>query len=143
MISVEVSTTIDRPVDQVFRFVEDETNLPKWDPDLLKATRTSEGPTREGSTFHLDIKPFMGATEGEGRVLSHTPNERIEIQFDFGKMKPHVFHLFRAEGDSTHFTRRIEMAPEGFMKIMQPMMRRMMRKRNVDYLETLKELLES
>jgi Polyketide cyclase / dehydrase and lipid transport len=68
LIRVEVSTTIDRPVEQVFRFVEDEANIPKWDSDLLKATKTSDGPIGAGTTFHLDIKPFMGATEGDGRV---------------------------------------------------------------------------
>jgi uncharacterized protein YndB with AHSA1/START domain len=143
MIQVEVSTTIDRPVDQVFRFVEDEANIPKWDSDLVKATKTSEGPIGAGTTFHLDIKPFMGATEGDGSVLSHVPNEKIELQFDFGKMKPHVHHLFKGEGGRTVFTRRVEVDPQGFLKVMRPMMKGMIRKRNVEYLATLKNLIES
>lgn len=143
MISVEVTTRIECPVDQVFRFVEDEANIPKWDSDLIKASKTSEGPIRAGTTFHLDIKPFMGASEGNGEVLSHKPNEEIELQFDFGKMKPHVYHQFAAEGGSTRFTRRVEIDPPGVMKMMQPLMRRMIHKRNVAYLATLKDLIES
>jgi uncharacterized protein YndB with AHSA1/START domain len=77
LIKVEVSTTIDRPVEEVFRFVEDETNIPKWDNDLLKATKTSDGPIGPGTTFHLDIKPFMGATEGDGH-RGVVPTERTD-----------------------------------------------------------------
>src|SRR5262245_62822038 len=94
MINVEVSTTILRPVEHVFAFVQDENNIPKWDPDLLKATKTSAGPTGKGTTFHLDIKPFMGETQGSGEVIGYEPNRRIELQFVMGKLKPHVFHLF-------------------------------------------------
>ncbi len=143
MVSVEVSTSIDRPVGEVFRFVENEDNIPKWDDDLIKATKTSEGPIRQGSTLHLDIKPFMGATEGDGRVLAHQPNEIIELQFDFGKLKPHVFHLFETQGHSTRFTRRVEIEPPGIMKLMQPMIKAQIRKRNVAYLAKLKSLIES
>lgn len=142
MVQVEVAT-IERPVGEVFRFVEDEANIPKWDADLLKATKTSDGPIGVGTTFHLDIKPFMGASEGDGKVLSYRPNELIELQFDFGKMKPHVYHLFAEQGGSTRFTRRVEVEPSGALKIMQPMMKRMIHKRNVEYLATLKRLIES
>lgn len=142
VVNVEVSTTIDRPVDEVFQFVEDEANIPKWDDDLLTVTKTSDGPIGVGSTFHLDIKPFMGSSEGNGRVLNHRPNEVIELQFDFGKMKPHVFHMFEGQGSSTRFTRRVEIDPPGLMKLMQPMMKGMIRKRNVAYLQKLKQLLE-
>jgi uncharacterized protein YndB with AHSA1/START domain len=90
VVHVEVSTVIDRPVADVFRYVEDEANIPKWDSDLIAARRTSDGPMGAGTTFHLDIKPFMGATEGDGRVLSYRPNELIELQFDFGRFKPRV-----------------------------------------------------
>lgn len=143
MVLVEVSTSIDRPVEQVFRFVEDETNIPKWDSDLIKATKTSEGPIDVGTTFHLDIKPFMGVTEGDGRVLSYRPNELIELLFDLKKMQSRVSHTFRADGDSTQFTRRVEVEPRGFLKIMQPMMKGTIRKRNVEFLATLKRLVET
>lgn len=143
MVRVEVSTTIDRPTERVFAFVEDAANIPKWDSDLIKATKTSDGPTGVGTTFHLDINPFMGVTEGDGRVLSYRRNELIELLFDLRKMQSRVSHIFRADGDSTQFTRRVEVQPRGFLKIIQPMMKGMIRKRNVEFLATLKRLVES
>jgi uncharacterized protein YndB with AHSA1/START domain len=145
MVSVEVSTEIDRSVHDVFLYVENEGNMPRWDADLITATKTSEGPTAVGTTIHLDIKPFMGATEGSGRVIGYEPDEKVELQFDMGRMKPHVWHLFEPSpsGTGTRFTRRVEIDPAGLMKLMAPMMRSMIRKRNVQYLSKLKELLES
>jgi hypothetical protein len=59
------------------------------------------------------------------------------------KMQSRDFHVFRAEGDSTQFTRRVEVEPRGFPKVMQPMMNGTIRKRNVKFLETLKRLVEA
>jgi uncharacterized protein YndB with AHSA1/START domain len=122
--------------------VKDENNIPKWDPDLLKATKTSEGPVGKGTTYRLDIKPFMGETQGAGEVVAYEPDQRIELQFSMGKMKPHVFHLFEPAGNGTKFTRRIEMQISGFMRLMEPLMGPMLRKKNAGYLATLKKLIE-
>jgi uncharacterized protein YndB with AHSA1/START domain len=143
VIDVSVSTTINRPVEDVFRFVEDGNNMPRWDPDLIKATKTSEGPMAVGTTFHLDIKPFMGETEGTGSVIAYEPNKLIELEWDMGKLKPHVHHIFTYDGASTTFTRRIQMDPSGVLRLIQPIMRLMIRKRNVQHLATLKRLIET
>ncbi|MCA1701771.1 MAG: SRPBCC family protein [Actinobacteria bacterium] len=140
VILVEVSTRIDRPVDEVFRYVEDETNISKWDSDLVSATKSSDGPTDVGTTFHLDVKPFMGVTEGDGRVVAYRKDELIELLFDLKKMESHVSHIFKPEADSTTFTRRVEVVPRGFLKVMQPMMKGMIRKRNSEFLAALKKV---
>lgn len=143
MIEVEVSTEIHRPVHEVFEYVKDENNIPKWDDDLIKATKTSQGDTQVGSTFHLDIKPFMGVTSGEGKVVSYEPDRLIEMDWDLVKMKSRVAHIFEMREASTRFSRRVQVTPGGFMKVMQPMMKSMIRKRNQKFLATLKGLLES
>lgn len=143
MFSVEVSVLIDRDLPEVFRFVQDEGNMPKWDADLFKATKTSPGKIGKGTTFHLDIKPFMGAKEGSGEVVAYEPNRRIELQFQMGRFSPHVYHLFEADNGGTRFTRRVVMEAPGIMRLMEPMMRANIRKRNVGYLEALKQLLEA
>ena len=143
MVAVEVDVEIQRPVPDVFAFVEEGANMPAWDSDLLKATMTSDGPIGVGSTFHLDIKPFMGETEGTGQIVAYEANKRIELQFVMGKLKPHVFHLFEAAGGGTTFTRRVVMELSGFMRLMSPLMRPMLRKKNVQYLATLKQLVET
>jgi hypothetical protein len=48
----------------------------------------------------------MGVTEAEGSVVAYRKNELIELLFDLKKMESHVSHIFRSDGNSTHFTRR-------------------------------------
>lgn len=143
MVRAEVSTTIDRPIREVFEYVREAQNIPKWDEDLLKVVKTSEGEFAIGTQFHLDIKPFMGETEGHGEVVGYDPEKMIELKFEMGKLKPHVWHLFAKEGPATRFTRVVEIEPQGFMKLMAPMMGRMIRKKNLGYLAKLKSLLEN
>jgi uncharacterized protein YndB with AHSA1/START domain len=142
MVNVEVTTEIDRPVHDVFDFVQNEANMPAWDSDLIKAERTSPGPMGLGSTFHLDIKPFMGATEGTGEVVGYEPDKKIELQFRMGRMDPHIWHMFEPTAHGTKFSRRVQISPKGVLKLMTPMMGRMMTKRNQQYLSKLKLLLE-
>lgn len=143
MVSIEVSTEIARPVHDVFVFVEDEAHMPEWDDDLVKATRTSAGPTAAGSTFHLDIKPFFGSTEGRGEVVGYEADKLIELRFEMGPINPHVWHRFEATANGTRFTRRIEVEPKGPLKVMAPMIGRMLKKKNQAHLARLKAILEA
>ena len=143
MVKVQASMDIARPVHEVFSFVRDETNMPAWDSDLIKATKTSPGPTGEGTTLHLDIKPFMGAVEGSGEIVGYAVDEKIELQFQMGSLRPHVWNLFESVGDGTRFTRRVELPPPGVMKLMSPLMRIMLSRRNRQHVSDLKRLLEA
>lgn len=143
MIDVQVDTVINKPLGEVFDFVKDEANMPRWDDDLVKATKTSDGPTQKGSTFHLDIKPFMGQTQGDGEVVGYEEGRLVELKFHMGKFHPHVFHMFEAQGDATKFTRKVQIEPPGLMRLMAPMITKRITKQNVRYLAKLKSLVES
>lgn len=143
MVRVEVNTNISQPVHDVFEFVRQESNLPKWDEELIKIIKTSDGDFGMGTKLHLDIKPIMGVTEGTGEVVGYEPDKKIEFQFEMGKVKPHVWHLTEPQGAGTKFTRVVEIQPKGFMKLMTPMMARKIYKYNVDILAKLKSLLEA
>jgi uncharacterized protein YndB with AHSA1/START domain len=50
---VEASISIAASPDQVFAFVADVANLPRWQPGILSATRTSPDPAGVGSTARV------------------------------------------------------------------------------------------
>jgi uncharacterized protein YndB with AHSA1/START domain len=53
------TTTIDRPVEEVFRYLADFSNLAEWDPTFDRSERLDDGPLRVGSRFHV-----VGSTAG-------------------------------------------------------------------------------
>jgi carbon monoxide dehydrogenase subunit G len=50
------STVIDRPIDQVFAFLADGTNDPKFSPRVQEIRKTSDGPVGVGTTFESTVK---------------------------------------------------------------------------------------
>jgi uncharacterized protein YndB with AHSA1/START domain len=142
MIRIESSETIDRPVEEVFAFVTDSTNDPRWHKDAVEATKTSAGPIGLGSTFTVIIK-FMGRKQAHWKVTGWEPNRREVIEVTAKPFSPTLTYLFEPAGGGTRFTRRVEIAPTGFFKFMQPMVRSMAGKRNGQFVRHLKDVLES
>ena len=50
---VEASISIAASPDEVFTFVADVANLPRWQPGILSARRTSPDPVGVGSTARV------------------------------------------------------------------------------------------
>ena len=141
VIRVENSVTIDRPVSDVFPFVTDATNDPQWHTDALDATKTSEGPIAVGTTFAVGIS-FMGRRDAYWRVVELEPNHREVIDVTAPPFNPTLTYLFEPVDGATRFTRRIEVEPRGYVKVLAPLVRRMMRKRNASFMPRLKAALE-
>ncbi|HEY5747311.1 MAG TPA: SRPBCC family protein [Chryseolinea sp.] len=43
---------INRPIEEVFNFLSNFENLPKWNYYVLKVSKTTKGPIAKGSVFH-------------------------------------------------------------------------------------------
>ena len=59
MITLKNDITINRPVEQVFSFVSNLENAPKWQSDVVTATRDTTGPLGVGSKFH-EVTKVLG-----------------------------------------------------------------------------------
>ena len=51
LIYFELSQTIDCPVDKVFAFLSNFTNMPKWNYYITSLTQTTPGPIQHGTIF--------------------------------------------------------------------------------------------
>lgn len=143
MISAEASVSIARPPGEVFEFIADVRNDPRWHTDVLEADLHGDGPIGEGSTFEIKIKPAMGETGGTATVKEYEPPRRIVFDVHMGKLQPTTTFTVVAEGGGSRVTRHIDMQPSGLLRLMTPMVGGMMRKRNVGFLTNLKGVLES
>lgn len=143
MIVIERSTTIDRPVEEVFAFVSDPANDPRWQSDILEVSKPP-GPLAAGSRFEWIVK-FMGKRKTPVEVLELLPNERFQIRVLSGPpfgLLPTVTYSLQPSNGRTRFTRRIEVQPSGMGRVMGPMIAKMIGRYSTSYLKTLKGLLE-
>jgi uncharacterized protein YndB with AHSA1/START domain len=142
MIDVTLGIRINRPVENVFAYVTDIVNDPSWHTDILEAKRTTEGPIGVGTTYEVRIKPSMGVSGGIVEVVEFEPTRKQVLRSEMGRMRPTVTYLFEPADGGTNFTRRVQIELSGPIRLMQPFIRAMGKKRNTAFLANLKRVLE-
>ena len=140
MIELKNEIVIERPREEVFAFVSTFENVPKWNHYILKVTKTSDGPTGEGSTFHQVRK----TEEQDFRVITYKPNRELAVE-SIGSSSPqfkrHV--TFESEGeDATRVTDewKMDMSRSALIEHLEAREVESAVRKN---LEKLKELLET
>lgn len=142
MITAQSSIDIGRSVEDVFAFVTNPRNEPRWHTDVQEATVTSEGPIGVGTTSRWVLR-FLGRKEGIMEVTAYDPPNKAELTARSGPMKPTITYLFEPVDGGTRFTRRVDVEPGGPFRLMAPMMRRQIPRRNGQFLVNLKRVLET
>jgi uncharacterized protein YndB with AHSA1/START domain len=141
MITVEKSVQIDRPVEIVFAFVSDPTNIPKWRSDVIEM-RNASPPVHAGSTFDELIK-FMGQKVWGMQVLEIEPNKKEVIKAISGPgVRPTQTFVFAPSGSGTRLDFRVEVQTYGLFRLMEPLLPGMIGKNWDGYLATLKRIIE-
>jgi len=138
---VERNISIARPPAEVFGYIADVRNDPSWHTDVLEASSSTDA-VGMGTVFSVKVKPSMGVSEGTMTVSRLEPGKLIEFKGKMGKMTPTVTNICEPEGQGTRVTRRVELEPPGPMRVMSPLIKRMIGKSNDGFLANLKRLLE-
>ena len=143
MVNVEVSTVINRPVEEVFAFVTNFENLPKWETDIQEAKQIHTTPNGVGSTYQCVLKMPGQTASSKFVITEYEPNQKIAFAGEpAGPATAKGSFLFERMGDSTKITVRPRPEFRGFFKLLEPMMTGYIRKQNVAHLSNLKQLLE-
>ena len=143
MIDETVSTTIQRPIDEVFEFVADMTNEPRWHTDIVEAQRIDEGVPGSGSRFRVKFRPRqMGPSEGVVEVKRSEPERIVVQESEMGNMSPTITNRFEEASSGTRVIRRIQIETSGVTSVMAPLMGMMVRRANRRFVDNLKTVLE-
>jgi uncharacterized protein YndB with AHSA1/START domain len=105
---LEHSLVVERPVDEVFAFLADPQNLPRWQSDVL-AVRAEAGARGVGAR-HIEVRRFMGRKiEQTLEVTAYEPGRRLDLAVVQGPLSLRVGHTLAPDGEGT----RIEVVGEG------------------------------
>lgn len=141
MVTVQVSVHISRPVNEVFAYMGDPTNVPEWNPMIEDAT-PSETPLRVGTRVHLQLKFLGRKIELPLEIVEHEPNSRIAHTFD-KPFKGKVTERYEDEGGGTRVVQVFEVDPGGFFRVAEPVAARIFQKQSQACLDTVREILEA
>lgn len=143
--SVDVCTEIDidRPVDTVAAYASDPSNAPEWYDNIDSVEWKSNPPVQVGTVVAF-VARFLGrrlAYEYEFTELE--PGTRLIMRTKQGPFPMETTYSWSpTRSGGTHMTLRNRGAPEGFSKILAPVMVPAMRRANRKDLRKLKDILE-
>lgn len=137
------SCEIDRSADEVFAFVSDASNNPRWQKGQQSCEWISSPPIRLGSTYEQRAR-FLGRTvTNRFEVIEHEPGRAITIESTEGSFPIRVRRSVEPLGASrSRVMAEIDGEPGGFFRLFGPILRRVaQRSVNADYAR-LKGLLD-
>jgi len=77
MITFEVSIVIEKPVEEVFGFVTEGENSPKWNSAVKSVRKISEGPISVGTKYAIVRQLPSGSAENIYEVLVRKKQKTI------------------------------------------------------------------
>jgi uncharacterized protein YndB with AHSA1/START domain len=143
MIRVEESIVIHRPIEEVFAFVADQANAPRWQSGLLEVRRTTGEPLGVG-TKHTAVRRFMGRRlEATNEYIVYEPNKEITFKGTAGSSDFQHSYLTETVAGETKLTSRMVMQSKGLFGLAEPLIASNLKREFVANLGELRDLLES
>jgi hypothetical protein len=119
-----VSVLISLPPDEVFAFVEDARNRPRWDDSVTSEDLTSPEPIGVGTTVATKLSSMGREYEYTWEVTEHVPPNRMTIESTSGPFPTTLaYQLDGREGD-TFVEFAVTGRPSGLLRLLQPLIAR-------------------
>jgi uncharacterized membrane protein len=139
-VDFEHTIEIDRPADEVFRYVADFENNPEWQGGMRSCRWTSQETGVVGATYVQEARFFGKRIETHFRVTELVPGERVSIESTVSTFPIQVTREVARLGDRRCRVRaHVRGQPTGLVALMTPLAKRSIVK---DYAR-LKARLES
>jgi uncharacterized membrane protein len=143
---LEMHADIDRPPQQVFAFLANAENMPRWRTDLDEVEQITEGPPQRGTRFRfVRQKPHIESTAEwvefeQDRKLSW---QGAPASIGLATMQFSGEHNVLPREGGTHLRCIFVTRFGGAGKVIGPFLKRSVRRELEDNFQTLKQIVES
>ena len=141
----EGTAHIDRPVEEVFAFLADGGNDPKFSPRVQQIEKTTDGPAGVGTVYASTVKDAGMKTKREFELTEFTPPHRIrwaERSKNLVTASEGGYDL-AAEDGGTRLTVYNVLEGHGFGKLLTPLALRAARKDADPFAQRIKQAVEA
>jgi uncharacterized protein YndB with AHSA1/START domain len=141
----DATTVIDRPIEEVFAFLADGTNDPKFSPRVLEIAKTTDGSTGVGTVYASTVKDAGVKTKREFRITEFESPTRIRWTEQSKNLitVPEGGYDLAPEGSGTRVTLFNTFEGHGLGKLIAPMALRGARKGADDFGKAIKAAVEA
>jgi len=141
----ETSVVIDRPPEEVFAFLADGENDPKFSPRVLEIAKTTDGPPGAGTVYASTVKDAGMKTKREFRLTEFDAPRRIRWT-ELSKnlvTAPEGGYDLAPEGTGTRVRFYNVLEGHGVGKLIAPLALREARKHADDFGRAIKRAVEA
>ena len=143
MFKFEKSIVINRPRQEVFDFVMNLENDPKWQNSIESVKKISDGPIGVGSTWRYETKFLGRKAETEIQLTKYDPPNGAGVKALNGPVPFENNYKFESQGDSTQMTFSGQAEISGFFKLAEGLAGKQLEKQMENDAAALKKLLEA
>ena len=141
MIRIQASVTINRPLEEVFRFMTNHQNALQWQSGLLEA-RVTNDVVGVGKTW-VDVVQVLGRRiEIASELTEFEPLRVVGFKSTSGPIPLEGRYAFEPDGAGTKVTFTLQGEAGGFFKLAEPIVARSTQRQWETNLANLKDLLE-
>ncbi len=143
MAQLDIGIVINRPIEEVFAFLSNPENGPKWSSNSGEVTITSGGPLGVGTTYR-SARTFLGQRiESETEITEYEPNWKYSTKSISGPFPMESSVTFEPVEGGTRVTGTLVGEPGGFFKLAEPVLVSRIKQQFEADLAKLKDMMES
>jgi uncharacterized protein YndB with AHSA1/START domain len=143
VIAFETDQRIDRPIEEVFAYVSDPLNFPRWNSAVQTVRKTSAGDNGGASTYSVERALPTGRAVNELEVVASEPPRTFAIRTTAGPTPFLYRYVFSTENGETVMKLDAEVELPGAAAFLPQLARRLVKKGVNDNFATLKQILEA
>jgi Polyketide cyclase / dehydrase and lipid transport len=141
MAHIEGEIEIERSVEDVFDFVADERNEPRYNPRMLRAEKLSPGPIGVGTTFRTEFSSFRRPV-AMSELTEYDRPRRLASRTHMSAMDVRGTLTFEPVPAGTRMRWSWDLEPRGIFKFITPLVTRIGRRQEAAIWASLKRILE-
>ncbi len=143
MVKIQGETVIACPVEDVFDFVADERNEPKYNPRMVRAEKVTPGPVGKGTRWVATIKSRGRPLDMAMQVTDYQRPNRLGSMTRMSTAEIHGAVTFDPDPAGTRMRWSWDLRPKGIFRVLTPVIRRMGKRQEEETWARLKRYLEN
>lgn len=143
MTDIKHSVIINRPADEIWKFMSTVEDIPTWDIGVLDARLTSGGLLGVGATIETRRQFFGRKRVGKVQITEWQPPRMAAFQMKLEQATATQSYLIEPLENGTRLTVTAELIFNGWWKWVAPLMARMLKRDESGDLANIKRILEN
>ena len=143
MQAFENTVTIQRPAGEVFAFLADFGNIPRWNYAIEETSKASAGPVGVGTRYR-QTRTIPGRSTEEFEVTVFQPASRLAIHGQIGPFQATISYELAAAAGATRLVNTVELEPsQARLRLLAPLAAPKIKAAVAQNLGKLRQVLES